>query len=160
MIEETAIVVDIDGEFAWVETQRKTTCGACSANKGCGTATIGKIVGNKRSRLKVLNNLNAKKGEHVVVGLKENALMAGSLAVYAVPLLMMFFFAIGGQFITSWLDIQYSEGLRIVFALGGLLGGFVWLSRFTRKIQKDPRYQAVVLRKAAPVAPSFPAQVQ
>jgi len=40
MIEETASVVALEDDFAWVETQRKSTCGACAVNKGCGAATL------------------------------------------------------------------------------------------------------------------------
>jgi sigma-E factor negative regulatory protein RseC len=40
MIEETARDVALEDDFAWVETQRKSTCGACVVNKGCGAATL------------------------------------------------------------------------------------------------------------------------
>ena len=50
MIAENAQVVGFEGNDIWVETQRKTACGQCAANKGCGTAVLSKVLGNKRSR--------------------------------------------------------------------------------------------------------------
>lgn len=151
MIEETAVVVDVDGDTVWVETQRKTTCGSCSANKGCGAAVLGKVMGNRRTRVRALNDLNLVPGDEVVVGVQENAVVYGSFAVYTVPLLAMFGFALAGELFASRLHLGFSEGAGILFALAGLTVGFLWLARFTRRIRRDPRFQAVVVRKVIPV---------
>ena len=45
MIEENGRVVDVEDGYAWIETERRSTCGSCSANKGCGTATLAKVMG-------------------------------------------------------------------------------------------------------------------
>jgi positive regulator of sigma E activity len=87
MIEERAEVVACEGRFAWVQTQRASTCGSCAANKGCGTATLAKVLGQRRTRVRVLNDARAVAGEQVVIGLSEQALVRGALAVYLVPLL-------------------------------------------------------------------------
>ena len=151
MIEESAVVVDVDNGFVWVETQRKTTCGACNANKGCGTAVLGKVLGQRRTRVRVINALDVAAGDQVVVGVEENAVVLGSFAVYTVPLLTMFGFALAGELLASRLQLAFSEGFGILFAIAGLAVGFLWLTRFTRRIRRDPRYQAVVLRKVEPV---------
>jgi sigma-E factor negative regulatory protein RseC len=144
MIEESAQVVSIDGQFAWVETQRKSACGSCGASAGCGTATLQKVMGAKRTQLKALNSANAQLGDQVVIGVDEQAFVKGSLAVYAVPLLMMLVFALVAEW---WFA---SEGLTIISGLLGLLVGFFWLKHFTARISHDEQYQAVVLRTAAP----------
>ena len=147
MIEEKAIIISTEGQFAWVETQRKSTCQSCSVNKGCGTATISKVVGNKRNMVKVLNPIEAQAGEQVVVGLQEDALVRGSLLLYALPLLLMFVVAFIGQSLALNLGVTESETLTIVFALAGLAVGFYLVKRFTDRISEDERYQAVILRK-------------
>jgi sigma-E factor negative regulatory protein RseC len=148
MIEESAQVVATEGEFAWVETQRQSTCGGCAANKGCGTATLAKVLGKKRTRVRALNHSGAQVGDQVIVGVEESALVRGSLAVYAVPLLTL----LAGSIIGSLLGKQWlleGEGLALVLGGVGLLAGLAWLKGFTRRISHDSRYQPVVLRRLA-----------
>jgi sigma-E factor negative regulatory protein RseC len=147
MIEETARIIEVQGDFAWVETQRTTTCGSCSANKGCGTAVLAKVLGTRRTRIKVLNTFATKTGEEVIIGLHENALVQGSLAVYAVPLLAMLIFALVGEVFNARLSITQTEGMTIFFGLAGLAGGFLWLRHYAASISKDTRYQPVILRR-------------
>jgi sigma-E factor negative regulatory protein RseC len=150
MIEETAIVVKCEGEFAWVEAQRQSACSSCSANKACGTGVLSKMVGRKVSRMKALNRADARVGDTVVIGLNEAALIKGSLAVYLMPLLFMISFAVTGRLVAAqmlWPD----ETVVILFALAGLGMAAVWLRRFTSRIQHDDRYQAVILRRKTTV---------
>lgn len=142
MIEETAQVVAIEGEFAWVETRRKTACGGCAASSGCGVSLMQKALGGRRTRMKTLNRASARVGEQVVVGIDERALVRGSLAVYAVPLLFMLAAAgLSEMFFRT-------EAVTILMAVAGLLAGFFWLRSHTRRIATDGRYQAVILRAA------------
>jgi sigma-E factor negative regulatory protein RseC len=149
MIEETGQVVEVEGEFAWVETQRQSTCGSCAANKGCGTAVLSKVLGQKRNRVRALNRAGAHSGDTVTVGIQEDALVRGSLAMYAVPLLAL----LGGGLVGQYLQQSYGsgEGLVILAGLIGLFGGLLWLRGFSRRAQSNPRYQPVVLRKVSPL---------
>ncbi len=146
MIEETATVVSEEDGFVWVETQRQSTCGSCAANKGCGTATLSKVLGQRRTRVRALNGVGAHAGERVVIGLQESALVRGSLMVYTMPLLFMLASAVLGQVLghSSGFD---AETLATLFGLAGLLFGFAQVRRFGRRIGADPRYQPVVLRR-------------
>lgn len=147
MIEETAKVVDLDGEYAWVETQRKSACASCAVNKGCGTATIAKVVGQKRTRVRTINQLGAKSGDVVVIGIQEQALVRGSIAVYVIPLLLL----LAGGLIGDWLGKgSGSEGYTILLGLAGLGLGFVWLSYFSRRVSSSASYQPEILRYYAP----------
>lgn len=149
MIEEKATIIETTEGFAWVETQRKSTCDACEAKTGCGTQVIGKVVGNRRNRVRVLNKIGASKGDQVVVGLNEGAMVKGSLAMYFAPLAGLFAGAALGGAITSSMGIEYQDGMQIISALLGLGVGLWWLKRFTSSIRDDERYQAVVLRRCA-----------
>lgn len=144
MLEEHGVVVAVRGEFAWVETERRSTCDACSMNKGCGTATLSRALGRRRTQVRVLNGLQAAVGDRVVVGLQEDALLRGSLAVYLLPLLMMLLFALVGQ------GVFRGAGSEPASVLSGLLGlalGFGWVALFSRGIIRDPRYQPSLLRR-------------
>lgn len=147
MIEEKATVVSTEGRVAWVETQRRTVCGSCSANKGCGTATLSKVLGQKRTQVRVLNEFGARPGENVIIGLEEGAMLKGSLVLYALPLLMLFGGVMFGAVLAEGFGFHYTEGWRIAFALIGLVAGFYAVRRFSNRISDDKRFQAVVLRR-------------
>ena len=74
MIEEQGEVVEVQGEFAWIESERTTTCGSCAVRKGCGTSAIAKVLGQRRVRLRVLNRIDARVGDRVVIGIAESGL--------------------------------------------------------------------------------------
>ncbi len=155
MIEEHAQVIALENSDVWVETQRRSACGQCAANKGCGTATLAKVLGNKRSRVRTLNPQATPVlvGDEVVIGINEQALVRGSLAVYTMPLLMLFIFGFLGQLLSTQLLMTNQDILPIVLGLSGLLLGFVWVRRFTRRIADDVRYQPVLLRRVIGVTP-------
>lgn len=147
MIEETALVVAAEGEYAWVETQRRSSCGSCAANKGCGTGALSKILGGRSQRLKVLNPVHAKPGDQVVLGIREQDLLKGSLAVYMLPLLTMF----GGALLGEVLAPQWggdAETLGVLFGVLGLGAGFLWLRRYNRALASEGRLMAVILRNS------------
>ncbi|MCK5665460.1 MAG: SoxR reducing system RseC family protein [Thiotrichaceae bacterium] len=151
MIEEYAQVVGFEGDDIWVETQRKSACGQCSANKGCGTAVLSKVLGNKRSRVRVLNPkaTEVSIGDEIVVGIEEQALVRGSLAIYMVPLLALFLFGLLGGVFAEQFNMVKPDTLVIVFSLLGLVLGFMWVKRFSGVISNDPRYQPILLHHAS-----------
>ena len=153
MIEERAQVVALNEQEVWVETQRRSACGQCTANKGCGTAVLSKVMGNKRSRVRTLNPKSTKVsvGDEVIIGIQEQALVRGSLVIYMLPLLLMFLFGLLGDVLTSQLLMQNQDVLPIVFGMFGLALGFLWVRRFTRSIADDNRYQPVLLRRVLPL---------
>ncbi|MDH5571831.1 MAG: SoxR reducing system RseC family protein [Gammaproteobacteria bacterium] len=147
MIEETAIIIECDGEYAWIEAQRKTACGQCNVNKACGTSTLSKVLGNKSTRMRAINQAQAQKGETVLVGLHESALLTGSFVVYIIPIACMLLFAIFGKLIAQQWLFQSGEGLSIIFGIIGLFVAAIWIRFFSRRIKSDTHYQPVVLRK-------------
>lgn len=160
MIEEHARVVQVDNSGIWVETQRKSACGQCAANKGCGTAVISKVVGNKRSRVRVLDaaGTDVGVGDEVLIGIQEQALVRGSLAIYLVPLLALFFFSLLGQTLAPQLAVANADVLSIVFGVAGLGVGLIWVRFFSRSVMRDPRYQPVLLRRVTPTVSIFTPQ--
>ncbi len=149
MIEEPAQVVRIHDDFAWIETQRKSACGGCAVNKGCGVSVLAHLFGKRRTEVKVLNNIDACVGDDVVIGIEENALVNSSLAVYAVPVIGMISGAILGELLAQYWSIQNIEAASIAGGLAGLVAGFQWVRGFTRRVSHDTRYQPVIIRKIA-----------
>ncbi len=147
MIEESGKIVAVQGDYAWIESERTTACGSCAVQKGCGTSAIAKMYGQRRMRLRVLNRIHAHIGDTVVVGISESGLVRGSLAVYAAPLAGLFGGALAGyfagkQFLAGGPDLLVAGG-----ALLGFLGALLWLRHFSRAVGHDDAYQPVVLRQ-------------
>jgi sigma-E factor negative regulatory protein RseC len=152
MIEEQAQVVDLNSEGVWVETQRRSACGQCAANKGCGTATLSRVLGNKRSRVRALNP-NATPvaiGDEVVIGIEEQALIRGSFALYIMPLLSLFVFGLLGSVLAEQMAMTHPDEFSAVFGLLGLLVGFMGVKWYSHSIRADARFQPVLLRRVAP----------
>lgn len=145
MIEETAHVVSVEGDDAWVETERRSSCGSCSA-KGCGTGALSKVLGARKQQMKVHNPVGAKAGDTVVLGIEEGVLLRGSMMVYILPLILML---AGGLFGES-LAPQWGsdpEGASLLFGLLGLLAGFYLLRMYNRRCADNPKFTAVILRR-------------
>ncbi|MEA2080609.1 MAG: SoxR reducing system RseC family protein [Pseudomonadota bacterium] len=147
MLEETAQVVRIKGAEVWVETQRRSNCSSCSAEKGCGTATLSRVLGNRRNVVRVLSSMPLRVGDRVVIGIREQALVRGSLAVYAVPILLLLLGGLIGELGAEQFIWENAEFASVTLGISGLIVGLVWLKRFARRIQNDPDFQPVVLRR-------------
>ncbi len=148
MIEETGQIVDVQGAFAWVESERTGTCGSCAVRKGCGTGAIAKVLGQRRVRLRVLNRIEARVGDYVVIGISESGLLRGSLAIYVAPLSGLFAGALAGYALASRFYPEWpADPAAIAGALAGFVAGLAWLRRFSRRTATDPAYQPVILRQ-------------
>jgi len=152
MIEENAQVVALnlegDGLHVWVETQRKSACDACSANKGCGTGIVSKAFGEKKMRMNALNNIGAEVGDTVILGIDDEILVKSSFMTYFVPLLTLMLGGAFGSYMDGRLFADESEGLTILLGVIGLIVGFIWLRYHTRRLAGDERYEAQILRFA------------
>jgi sigma-E factor negative regulatory protein RseC len=146
MVEENALVVATEGDEAWVETSRRSSCGSCEA-KGCGTGALSRVLGRRSQRLRVKNPIAAQAGDAVVLGIPESALLLGSLVVYLVPLLALLAGGLVGEALAAQLALA-QEAASILFALVALGGSFLWLRRFNRRAAADDRFTAVILRRA------------
>ena len=145
MIEEDAVVVRVESDRVWIETQRKSTCGQCAAKSGCGTAVLSKVLGQKRSQIPVLKTLPVKVGDRVVIGIKENSLLRGSFAVYAFPLLAMLLFGMLGETVNQHVFSKSNDSMAIAGAVLGLIAGALWMRLFATRIRRDSNYQPSLL---------------
>ncbi len=146
MIEETGQVVEVSGDYAWVETEPATSCGSCSARTGCGTSVLATLFGRRRAPVRALNRAGARAGEQVVIGISESSLVRGSLAVYLAPLVCLLAGAVAGRYAGMALLSGHAELTSIAGAVTGLLAGLAWLRFFSQASGRDERYQPVVLR--------------
>ena len=146
MIEEQAVVINIDGARAHLEIERGSPCGLCGATSGCGISLWSRLFGRQRGSISAVNNLNAEVGSRVIIGVQEGALLAGSLMAYLVPLLLICAGALFGASLAS--SRTDSDLYAAVGAVTGLLSGLAWVRFYTSGRRQDGRYQPVMLRRA------------
>jgi sigma-E factor negative regulatory protein RseC len=144
MIEEQAVVVGVDQDMALLEITRSKPCGLCGQTRGCGISIWGRLLGHRNNVFRAVNQINARTGDNVVVGVDEKALLAGSLAVYGVPL----FFLLGGAAMGGMLAAGNADAYALTGAVGGLVLGLFWLRRHAAGRRLDGRYRPVILRSA------------
>lgn len=141
MIEESGRVVAVENGAVWVQTLRRSTCSACSANAGCGQGVMDKLgVGQRFARVRALTDLRLAVGDGVVIGIREELLLSRSLRVYLLPLLGLF----AGAMLAQWLAL--AESFVILAGLGGFSAVCWWVRLLNRRDAGDPALQPVVLR--------------
>lgn len=163
MIEEVALVLNCDGEYADIETKPQSSCGGCSSSSVCGTGVFSKVFGNRKTVVRVVNSLNAKVGDQVIIGLQESALSKVSLVFYLVPIVSMILLAVLGQESAIRLGYESYDLFAILGGVVGLAAGLGIVRLFAKRVQNDSRYQPVLLRFATSekvtfnIDPKFPA---
>lgn len=151
MIEEQAVVVAVEGDFAVVEAERKTACGHCSASSACGTSMLDKFFSGRASRMRVSRGgLELVQGQTVVVGIDESGMLRAAFVVYMLPILSMFLFVLIGGTIMD--GKEYSELLVVFMAITGLVAGFMAVRLYSGAAVRQRLFQAVILRQQ-PVSP-------
>lgn len=144
------------GDSAWVQTERRSSCGTCSARKGCGTGALAGLFGASRHEVEVHNPIGARPGEEVIIGISESLLVRGSASVYLVPLLTLVAGALLAEGLAPQLGWVGSDGPAILGGLAGLAAGFLWLHRRNRRWSGERAHMAVILRRvAAPATVNF-----
>jgi sigma-E factor negative regulatory protein RseC len=141
MIEESARVVAVEQGAVWVETLRRSTCSACSANAGCGQGLMERLgVGQRRGYVRALCREPLQVGDQVVIGIGEALLVRSSLLVYLLPLLGLF----AAGLLAEWLALD--ESFVILAALAGFALPWLLVRRYSQKGSDDPACQPVVVR--------------
>jgi sigma-E factor negative regulatory protein RseC len=146
MIEEQAQVVAVNGGQLILQAQTQSACGSCSASQGCGTSLLSKVIGRKFTRFQVDNNVNAMVGDIVVVGIREDALLKGSLVMYVVPVFGMLIFALLADYFL--VEAVQSRDLMIaVAAIFGLVFGALLSRWYFQRRSSIQLFSPVILRK-------------
>ena len=150
MIEEIAVVVETDGDKALLEIVRSKPCGLCGQTRGCGLSLWGGLLGHRNRVFHASNEIGARTGDSVVVGIDEKALLAGSLAAYGVPLLFLIAgAAMGGALLPAAMHADARSGAGAVV---GLVLGLLWLKGHTTGRGPQSGCRPRILRPAASCA--------
>lgn len=144
MLREEGIVVGLEGEYALVSNQRKSSCGGCHAETSCGTLSGG--LGKKAVQFRARNLVHAEIGERVVLEIAEGHFLRASFLVYITPILSMVLVGALVRYLAlSWEGVD-SESIGAVAGLFALALSFYGLSRYNDHIQDDASQQPVIRR--------------
>jgi len=147
MIEEQGLVIAIEADVVVVQTQRASTCGSCSAKKGCGTSVLAEGLGKGVTNIRIVTDQDVKVGDRVTLAINESALLKGSLFIYLLPLAAMILAALLGEYCANLLSIN-TELLSAIFGVVGLVGSFLFtrLNSHARQFQQriQPKIQTIV----------------
>lgn len=148
MIEESGIVVAIDGGYARVRTERRSVCGGCAAHGACGTSLIERFFGRRSIEVLALNQAHAAVGDRVVLGISEEGLLSASLAVYLVPVVGLVGGALLGDAVSGGLDAGRTADLAgLLGAALGLSLALWWLRGYSSASRQRPEHRAVVVSR-------------
>jgi sigma-E factor negative regulatory protein RseC len=128
MLETRAVVVQVEGQRAFVQASQSGGCGQCSG-KGCGTAKLSQLFCSQLRQFQVDNPINARVGDQVVVSVADGTVLRGIGLVYLLPLLLLAVGAALGNVAAPELDQR--DGYAAAGAFVGLACGFVlskWLA--------------------------------
>lgn len=153
MLEQTATVIDIEDGQLILEVRPQSSCHGCAVNKGCGTAVLAKTVGQRVVHFRLDNTIGARKGDTVVLGLPEHAVLKGALIIYLLPLLVMLLVALVAD-ATLAADADNRDLAIVLLSLLGL-GGSVWLGRVLMQHDSqaaEKAYTPVLLRREIDLA--------
>jgi sigma-E factor negative regulatory protein RseC len=142
MILETGRIVSIEPEGVWVETIRKSVCGSCKAEKGCGQKLLNQWDGHTSFIWVLLNGRNPNRyhlGDEVKLGVPENIIVKASLLIYLLPLAVM----IAAIVVTHYL--WQEELLTALNGFGGLLLGGILVRIISWRMRLNPDVQPVLV---------------
>ena len=140
MIEAAATVIATEAGYAWLETRRESACGHCASSQGCGVSTLGNALGSRPNRMRVADTLALSAGEHVVIGIPEERLLAAAFSAYMTPLLCMVGAALAG------VQLGFGQWGIGLFSLAALAVALAWPGARGRAAAADT--QPVLLRRA------------
>lgn len=125
MTESEALVVRLEGDYAWLEVMGEGGgCSACHKAGSCGA-------GDGRGRIQRFpNTIGARVGDHVVVRVADGTVFKSVLWAYLVPIVLVLAAAAVGM-------AAAGDAGAVAGALAGLGGGWLALRRADRRLTES-----------------------
>jgi sigma-E factor negative regulatory protein RseC len=134
VIEASARVVAVDGDRARVAVERQTACGSCAAKGGCGTRLISDWLPQRQLSFELDNQIGARPGDRVIVGLDESRMQRYALQLYAIPLAGLLLGAVGGHQFFAYQGWPAEPG-SMLLGLLGVAAALHWVWRRGRRMK-------------------------
>lgn len=149
LLTEQGRVVAVADDHVWVETFSASTCGSCSAQKGCGQGLLNSVGRGRQNLLKVLLPKGYPRvlglGDTVDIAVPEKVLIGGAFWVYLLPLLSLL---VGMGAVDQFAPAAGDTGAALG-ALGGFIAGLGLVRLHALLTAKRADYQPRLLDPAA-----------
>lgn len=126
MNETDAVVVRLDGEYAWVRASGPGSgCGGCARKEGCSSVGLGTVLDDvtgetrKPQLLRLPNIIHARPGDAIVIRAADGLVLKAVWRAYGVPLVLAFCGALLAVGLTG------NEPAAVAGMLLGLGAGFL-----------------------------------
>ncbi len=126
MIEQQAKVTHVEGDKVWMTVEHQSGCQHCSLSEGCGTGSLGKLMGYKSTEWVFSNRMGLKSGDKVILAIPDTSYLLGAFLIYLLPLITFFFSATIAELI--W----HTEWISILISILGLAAGLVFSSSLSQ----------------------------
>ncbi|MGB1311619.1 MAG: SoxR reducing system RseC family protein [Leucothrix sp.] len=142
MIQEKALVVSSNAQYAWVSPLRSAGCSGCPSAASCSSSFLSSILKRKSQRTVKIDNLDGvSAGEHVIVGIHSVNLVFSSMLAYLLPVLCLIFFAFIGQ-------VFFSELISIALGVFGLAFGLYAANSAAANVKVCGKLEPIMLGKS------------
>ena len=141
MIEEKALVVSSNAQYAWVSPLRMAGCSGCPSASNCSSSFLKSMLQQKSERTVKIDNLDGvSTGEHVIVGIHSVNLIFSSMLAYLLPILCLILFSTIGHFF-------FSETISIVLGVVGLGFGLMTANVAAANVKVCGKLEPIMLGK-------------
>lgn len=126
-METKATVISTEGEFAIVETKRKSACDGCHKQQDGSPCAMCTLLGDKAElRTRARNPVGARVGDEVMIESPSGRMLAYGALVFLMPLLLGLLFYFLFSLFTA------SEPIRLCGAILAFGGVYVFLWLYSR----------------------------
>jgi len=132
------IVTKINGEFAFV---RPTAHTACDSGHCCQGEGVSKVV------LEMKNEINAVVGDKVIYEAKEVGMLIVAFILFVMPLILAFFGAVMGYYISGSLGINASTA-SIIGGISLFIISIIIIKIFDRFVSENSNLRPVIIKRA------------
>ena len=152
MAKEHATVTVVSEEGTWVEAKPSAACEGCASRGSCHA------VGKERNSVQVINRLDARVGDEVVISFETGSLLKALFLLYMVPIMAL----LAGAFTGNWvLAPLLDRDPSIIAAVTAFIFFFaaIWLAKMKAgSMEKTEAYRPKITRVArrAPLQPHAP----
>ena len=155
MATEHATVTIVSEEGTWVEATPSAACEGCASRGSCNA------VGKERNSVQVINLLDARVGDAVVITFETGSLLKALFLIYMVPILALLVGACAGNWLIAPL---WGKDPSVVSAAAGFIcfSAAIWFSKQKAgRMEKQDAYRPKITRIAgrAPVQADAPIPV-
>jgi len=130
---------------AWVSCHTQAGCQRCAEGRGCGGDVLGRLLGDRLREVRVCaGDHDLRRGDEVLIGVTESALLKSSVVMYLAPLLTM----LSGALL-ALVTLPGSEPGAILGSAAGLLAGLACARVYGRSRRAEGFSPRVVSRLSA-----------